>query len=1050
MKTMKQLTLTLLLMIVAAFCHSQSTSYNYNSVDLGEHVFTQRKAAIERHVDSAYKKAEPVFRKAYAKYPRLPRGILEAISYYYTRFNFVPYNEKDIGSADDIPKTYGIMGLTLDGKGIFRDNLTMVSDLSGVPLPDILTSPQDGVIAYASAFDKLQKRFGIYSDSIENYTSILIELSELPFDNNWEENYPMQSYIYSIFEFLSDYETNSKYEVPQRNINMDKIFGKRIELLRSPKVRLSDGKACAATDYEPAIWNPAGSCNYTAMESRNISAITIHYTSGTYAGSIAWFQNCTYNGVGARASAHYVIRSSDGQITQMVREKDKAWHVRTENGYTIGIEHEAYGDVYSFFTPAMYNSSAALVRNICSRYHINPHRTFYRDTLDDGTCLNVGTHNLGGQSACTQIRGHQHFPNQTHTDPGPYWDWNYYYKLLNPNPQTKVFNATSGILTDSGGENNDYNCDERSLYIIEIPNAKKITLSFSEFALEKDYDFLWIYDGNSVYSPLIGRWNTVSPGTVTSTSNSLLLEFRSDFAITASGWKALWEAEFDTANDVEDAAPHTEIMLDENKWQTKDFAVGFNDSDDGEIKHSFYQVMENDGLEWKANGNRGFLCSNFDQQLEKTDWEIVSGNWKMLVHRLEQTNISANNATIAIPFNPTESDAYLYDIYANILESENNDCKACIYFCIDDKNEKKNGYCLEILPIEKKMKLYRLKNGTKTVLKTIGNCITNLNQNYLYRICHDKASRTIKVFRHNSVLMEVYDGLPPTISNGYFMIGTSNCRAAFDNLRAYRSRDSQVVITVGTGNQKDVTCQAIGGVSKCKVKSIVIDAADNFSALEEKSVLIDYTAPPKPKWVKVAPYPDNICEYNNGHVKITWECTDDLHSSPVEYLYQISEVGSSGSETASKWSTAGENCEVIVGPIFEKGKSYLVRVMSQNQAGLKSKAAVSSPFISGGHSVHKNLSAIVNTGGDNGIMAEYVSEKKAGADAKLSLYPNPASTEIAIIGADAGAYGIISDMSGRAVHTFELDNTCKIDVSGLPRGMYVINMSNKSARFVKY
>ena len=37
-----------------------------------------------------------------------------------------------------------------------------------------------------------------------------------------------------------------------------------------------------------------------------------------------------------------MVRSSDGQVTQMVREYQKAWHARSANPYSIGIEHEGY------------------------------------------------------------------------------------------------------------------------------------------------------------------------------------------------------------------------------------------------------------------------------------------------------------------------------------------------------------------------------------------------------------------------------------------------------------------------------------------------------------------------------------------------------------------------------------------------------------------------------------------------------------------------------------------------------------------------------------
>src|SRR3546814_1715674 len=68
-----------------------------------------------------------------------------------------------------------------------------------------------------------------------------------------------------------------------------------------------------------------------------VREVAIHTMQGSYAGSISWFQNSS-----SQVSAHYLIRSSDGQVTQMVREYNKAWHVRSHNPRSIGIEHEGY------------------------------------------------------------------------------------------------------------------------------------------------------------------------------------------------------------------------------------------------------------------------------------------------------------------------------------------------------------------------------------------------------------------------------------------------------------------------------------------------------------------------------------------------------------------------------------------------------------------------------------------------------------------------------------------------------------------------------------
>src|SRR5262249_31697286 len=144
---------------------------------------------------------------------------------------------------------------------------------------------------------------------------------------------------------------------------------------------------------------------------------------------------------------HYVVRSSDGQITQMVLEANKAWHVGSENAYTVGIEHEGYQAQNGWYTNAMYTASAALVRDICTDNGIDPLRTGYWPWLGN-TYYNQSS--IPG--ACTKVKGHQHYPNQTHNDPGPNWDWNYFYKLVNsPAPAATVYTTASGNFYDSGG-----------------------------------------------------------------------------------------------------------------------------------------------------------------------------------------------------------------------------------------------------------------------------------------------------------------------------------------------------------------------------------------------------------------------------------------------------------------------------------------------------------------------------------------------------------------------------------------------------------------------
>ena len=465
-----------------------------------------------------------VFDAAYKACPDIPRGLLEAISFTNTHcFHLTDDNYFNNG-PDAMPRAYGLMGLVKDGKGYFRENLHLISELSGISETEILQSPEKNVLAYAKAFDRLAKESK--ADEIKGYLVVIQQLSELPIGKE-KDVYPMQSMLYSVCTFLNNAKKAEQFGFSKYEIDLKTVFGEHYDMLTAPELGVT-----RSPDYPPAIWDPAPECNWEER-TKEVSAVVIHYTEGSYAGCISWFKNCD-----ASVSAHYVIRSSDGQITQMVLEKDKAWHARTANGYSIGIEHEAYGNVWEFFTDEMYQSSADLVRSICSRYEtIDGHRTFYRDTLDNGLCLNNGLHDLGGETACTKIRGHQHYPDQSHTDPGPYWDWNYYYKLINEGTSITVMEGEEGRF-----DHQNYGDDERRIWVIRGPEESTIQLDFIDFSLETDYDFLWIYDGDNVYAPKIGRWNTQSPDSVRSSSNVMCIEFRSDCATTSTGWEASWHA----------------------------------------------------------------------------------------------------------------------------------------------------------------------------------------------------------------------------------------------------------------------------------------------------------------------------------------------------------------------------------------------------------------------------------------------------------------------------------------------------------------------------
>ena len=153
----------------------------------------------------------------------------------------------------------------------------------------------------------------------------------------------------------------------------------------------------AQAEYPGALWNPAFSGNFgNRPAGYDISDVVIHIMEGSYLGSISWFQNPA-SGV----SAHYMLKSSNGEITQMVLESKRAFHsgISYYNNNSIGIEHEATSTSTSWYTEAMYQSSAALTRYLTNKYGIIRNRTHI-----------LGHRETGANTTC----------------PGPHWNWTKY------------------------------------------------------------------------------------------------------------------------------------------------------------------------------------------------------------------------------------------------------------------------------------------------------------------------------------------------------------------------------------------------------------------------------------------------------------------------------------------------------------------------------------------------------------------------------------------------------------------------------------------------
>jgi len=179
----------------------------------------------------------------------------------------------------------------------------------------------------------------------------------------------------------------------------------------------------ANPDYAGATWRstpnfsgrPAGSTGTIRM-------VIIHTCEGAYSGCWGWLAK-KESGV----SAHYVVKEDGSEITQLVKESDKAWHIAakykkalnggqfaevegaTNNNFTVGIEHAGFGSQKAW-NPNLIDQSAKLVCDITKRQGL-PRDKFH-------------------------IVGHGQLQPYNRTDPGPNWPWATYF--------TKVIAACGG------------------------------------------------------------------------------------------------------------------------------------------------------------------------------------------------------------------------------------------------------------------------------------------------------------------------------------------------------------------------------------------------------------------------------------------------------------------------------------------------------------------------------------------------------------------------------------------------------------------------------
>ncbi len=325
------------------------------------------------------------------KYYGVPSDIMASVSMQVTRLHPLDGQESDHG----IPSMFGVMGLT-------EEQIQNSKKFSNYHHDEEIRNTQKANIhVYAILLRGKAKEMypdTHVSDLTRNeWITIASKASGL---NHSQAEYTFQKELHRILDqgFIAK-------DIEKKVLILEKTN-------RSFFDELFIQKQAQQADLPGILWDSADPNNYTVANRQPDPSlkIIVHTMQGYYAGAIAWFKNPNNN---YQTSAHYVMRASDGEITQMVLHKDIAHHVGKKNPISIGIEHEGYvAEPDTWYTDFVYQRSAELVRGIASQMNIPLDRD----------------HIVSHHEICTELYGQcSNSPVfGCHYDPGCGWNWDKY------------------------------------------------------------------------------------------------------------------------------------------------------------------------------------------------------------------------------------------------------------------------------------------------------------------------------------------------------------------------------------------------------------------------------------------------------------------------------------------------------------------------------------------------------------------------------------------------------------------------------------------------
>lgn len=384
---------------------------------------------------------QQAFEKAAEEF-KVPQNVLMAVAYNQSRWDYHK-GHSEVGG-------YGVMNLVQIDGGEFAhgkgedveaqgvDNsvintLDQAANLIGIDPEALKDDPEQNIRGGAALLaEYARETAGDIPSNPEDWYGAIVKYSGSEFDSVAKE---FADDVYATIQQGAERTTinGQKVSMKAEAVTPNKSTADSIPL-RNAKFTGTDCPNGLECSFIPALYeqfssSPTNYGNYDIAnrphDGLDIRYIIIHDIEGSAQSAINHFRNRS------SVSAHYILDSDTGKITQMVRPEDVPWHAGNWyfNMHSIGFEHEGFAAKGTdWYSEQMYRSSAKLVKYLAERFNIPIDRQ--------------------------HIIGHDEIPGLTparqglmHWDPGAYWDWSHFFNLLGEPINPSKGDKKSGIVT---------------------------------------------------------------------------------------------------------------------------------------------------------------------------------------------------------------------------------------------------------------------------------------------------------------------------------------------------------------------------------------------------------------------------------------------------------------------------------------------------------------------------------------------------------------------------------------------------------------------------